>query len=289
MKKKTRNLILIVSIALVLVVLPLSIFLLSKYVFSNTGNKANVEWYDENGKEFVITTADELYGMIALSDFYDFKDQTIKLGADIVVNEGNAEEWAKKGPSRKWYPITGFAGTFDGQGHSISGIYAKSVDMAMGLFSDTQRDCVIKDFKLVNSYFSGASEGVGSVSAYGGGLFDTIYSDAIIETKNPYAGGLVGQMNIAGEHKLSNCWFDGTVRMTTEEAVNGGCFIGAIAGDGSIVTMEHCLNTGSISAQGTSRGVDVGGYTGLVTKGSVVYVTDCLNSGTMDTKYTTRV
>lgn len=270
-------------------VLPLSIFLLSKYVFSNTGNKANVEWYDENGKEFVITTADELYGMIALSDFYDFKDQTIKLGADIVVNEGNAEEWAKKGPSRKWYPITGFAGTFDGQGHSISGIYAKSVDMAMGLFSDTQRDCVIKDFKLVNSYFSGASEGVGSVSAYGGGLFDTIYSDAIIETKNPYAGGLVGQMNIAGEHKLSNCWFDGTVRMTTEEAVNGGCFIGAIAGDGSIVTMEHCLNTGSISAQGTSRGVDVGGYTGLVTKGSVVYVTDCLNSGTVDTKYTTRV
>ena len=51
------------------------------------GNKANVSWYTEDGKEFVITTVEELYGLVKLSEYYNFSGQTIKLGADIVVPE----------------------------------------------------------------------------------------------------------------------------------------------------------------------------------------------------------
>ena len=83
----------------------------------------DVSWYQEDGEEFTITTMEQLYGFAQLSESYDFKGQTIKLGADIVVNEGNAEDWKKKAPEHRWITITGFAGCFDGEGHTISGVY----------------------------------------------------------------------------------------------------------------------------------------------------------------------
>lgn len=55
------------------------------------GNVLGVSWYNENGTEFTITTAEELFEVAQLSKYYDFKGQTIKLGADIVVNEGSKD------------------------------------------------------------------------------------------------------------------------------------------------------------------------------------------------------
>ena len=112
------------------------------------GNKANIDWYTEDGDEFIISTEEELYGLVKLSKYYDFSGQTIKLGADIVINDGNAKDWVKKAPAKRWYPVDGFSGTFDGQGHSISGVYAYGADTAMGLFANTKMNCVIKDLKV---------------------------------------------------------------------------------------------------------------------------------------------
>lgn len=72
-------------------------------------NKAGIEWYKESGETFTIKTVDELYDLAFLSDFYDFKGQTIKLGADLVINEGNASDWEQTPPERQWFPIQGFA------------------------------------------------------------------------------------------------------------------------------------------------------------------------------------
>ena len=285
MKKKTQHIILMIAIIVAFIFVAFGAWLIVKSSMQKATNKANVEWYDENGTEFVITTADELYGMVKLSEFYNFEGQTIKLGADIVVNEGNASDWSKKAPARKWYPITGFKGTFDGQGYTISGIYGKSVDTGMGLFSNTLRGSVIRDLRLVNSYFSGSSEGTGSVSSHGGGTFDSIYTDAIITTNYTYAGGIIGQVSAAGEHKISNCWFDGTITMKSEEGIYGGGIAGAISGEGGIITIEHTLNTGTVSAEGSSRAVDLGGFCGFTSKGAVLNVTDSLNAGIVETKY----
>ncbi|MBP3663570.1 MAG: hypothetical protein J6J03_00250, partial [Tyzzerella sp.] len=134
------------------------------------GNLAGIDWYNVNDKEFVISTEEELYEFATLSDYYDFAGQTIKLGADIVVNEGNAEDWHKKAPTKKWQPITEFAGTFDGAGHSISGLYGKSTTMSMGLFSETKEGCVIRNVKLLNSYFTNnTGSGLGSILGEGTG------------------------------------------------------------------------------------------------------------------------
>jgi hypothetical protein len=61
----------------------------------------------------------------------------VKLGADIVFNEGDAQDWADSRPANRWFPIEGFAGEFDGQGNTISGLYGNAADAPMGLFAAT--------------------------------------------------------------------------------------------------------------------------------------------------------
>lgn len=68
----------------------------------------------------------------------------MKLGADIVVNEGNASDWANERPRLRWTPISNFAGSFDGQGHTISGIYGKSHGSKMALLSIQITTVVLK-------------------------------------------------------------------------------------------------------------------------------------------------
>lgn len=294
MNKKTRNIIIIIaSVLLVAAVATVGILFMMKQRNSVNVNKANVEWYDENGTEFVISTAEELYGVAALSEYYDFKGQTIKLGADIVVNEGSASDWAKKGPKNRWYPITGFAGTFDGQGHSISGLYAKGSNVNLGLFAETMSSCDIRDFKIVNSYFRvNGNFAIGSVSANGSGKFSNIYSDAILTSNGSYCGGLFGSLNVGGgsaalgqTSKITNCWFDGEVILTTKEGRYGGGIAGSLRG--GITEISHCLNTGHISSESNSdQGCRVGGIVGgidYVNGGGTLRMEDCLNAGPVET------
>ena len=244
------------------------------------GNKLGVEWYDVNGTEFVITTADELFELSELSNYYDFKNQTIKLGADIVVNEGNVEDWEKKAPSRKWSPINGFGGEFDGQGHTISGLYAKGYDAAVALFSNTMSGAVIQDFKLTNSYFESAGfGGVASISSNGGGKFKKIYSDAILNvvgTYSGFAGGICSKLNL--QSSLEECWFDGVINTTGRDC-------GGILDDvmGSRVTISHCLFSGEINSTWDFSGGRTGGIVGRIAEeGAGLVLTDCLSTGAIN-------
>ena len=254
-------------------------------------NELGIEWYDENGTEFTITTMEELYDIAELSMYYDFAGQTIKLGADLVDNEGNAADWKDVEPDNLWESIYGFAGTFDGQGHTISGIYCRAelyfaninrvqgLDyVTAGLFRSTQEECVIKNLKVVNSYFeSDLDYGAAVISSNGGGTFDTIYTDGIILSQKSYVGGIIGK--ITKPTKITNCWFDGSI-----EVVGGfGRFVGGIAGrvhDKSDTTIEHCLVSGDLSSDLYNRGVNMGGILGISVK-SDVEIRDCLVTGTL--------
>ena len=297
MQKMKKIYLAVLIFALVAIGVLGAFLILNKQDTAPTGNKADVSWYTEDGKEFVISTVDELYGLVKLSEYYDFSGQTIKLGADIVVNEGNAEDWAKKAPSKRWFPIDGFAGTFNGQGHTISGIYGNGVDTAMGLFSNTKMSCSIKDFKLLNSYFKvdGLSP-VGSIVANGCGSLEKIYSDAIVTSNGENVGGIIGNANDDGTvsataktSKITNCWFDGEVRLTTKTGRYGGGIVGRVFG--GTLNITHCLNSGNISAESTeSNGLYVGGIFGALTYtnfSGAVTLEDTLNVGNIDVQKAT--
>lgn len=240
--------------------------------------KVDIGWYDETGKEFQLTTVEQLYGLAELSKTYDFKGQTIKLGTDVVINEGDATGWAQKAPEHLWTPVTGFAGTFDGQGYTISGVYGNSIVTSLGLFTDTRKDCVIRNLKLVNSCFKNNNDlGTGSIIGIGGGTLENIYSDAVMVSAGKNIGGLIGCVKTKGENQIINCWFDGSIIMDGYDCSGVGGLVGAYTVEDAINTIDHCLSTADID----SMGENVGGVCGYVGNGAFLNLNDSMFTGTL--------
>lgn len=78
----------------------------------NSGNYS-ISWYNKNNSEYTISTNKELAGMVYLinNGYTEFENKVIKLDGDIDLS------------GKKWTTCKTFKGTFDGQGHSIGGIY----------------------------------------------------------------------------------------------------------------------------------------------------------------------
>ena len=252
-------------------------------------NDSPVAWYNEYDEEFVIDSVEELYDLANLSQYYDFDDQVFLLDADLTVNEGNSADWKDNPPARLWYPIRNFAGTFDGQGHTISGLYGVGFYEGAGLFADTDRHCTVKDLRVVNSYFEATGKsGAAAISAGGAGTFDTIYTDVKIRSNNYYSAGIIGKVSANGDTKITNCWFDGDLELLYDQARSAGGIVGDVIVENGVCTVEHCLSTGHISAQANtnaSRGklMDVGGLIGAATSG-VTNVDDCFSATMVDSE-----
>ena len=81
-----------------------------------------------------------------------FKGITIKLGNDIVLNDTTDADWVKS--AEKWDGSCAngnrspFAGTFDGDGHSIIGLYSET-----GLFEKVTGD--IQNLTIDNAVIEG--------------------------------------------------------------------------------------------------------------------------------------
>ena len=277
MKKKILKIssIVLLVIALAAISAVSTFFLIRNKNVEETGNVFGISWYNETDPQFVITTAEQLYEFAQLSDYYSFKKQTVKLGADIVVNEGNATDWAKDKPKLRWTPIKNFAGIFDGQGHTISGIYGKSNGSRMALFIDTDASCSIKNVKLVNSYFeTSGGRGVASFVSNGGGKLTKLYSDAIFYHKGEYCGGIASK--ITKQTTFDQCWFDGKIDLT--EGYAGG-IVDLVSG--GRVTMNHCLFSGEIDQKYSFSKARAGGIAGCVMRPSTVVISDSLACGTL--------
>ena len=262
-------------------------------------NSLGIEWYDENATEFTITTVEQFLEFRDLADYYDFEGQTVKLGADLVFNEGNAEDWMEIEPALIWESIYGFAGTFDGQGHTISGVYGigylyrgatrgNGTDyVTAGLFRNTQENCVIKNFRLVNSLFiSDLNYGTSAISSYGGGTFESIYTDAIIYSQKRYVGGIIGK--VSADTTVTNCWFDGSIEIVG----NYGRYDGGIAGRveaNKNLTIDHCLVSGTLVSDLYKKGVNMGGMVGNLAEYSTVTINDSLVSGKVVPSWTSVV
>jgi len=263
---------------------------------------ADTSWYNDDANEFTIRTADELYGLAKLcNDYTDtFEGKTIKLGADICINKGTATEWEDGThlPINIWTPIgitpgTAFAGSFDGQGHTISGIYLKSDSEYLGMFGilNTAGKATIKNLRLTNSYLertssSGLASGVhglGSIAGQGSGRLDNVYSNAILVNGSTNTGGLVGsvvQSNVTLD--VINCWFTGSVTGGVQDTTAENDWVGGIVGYATsdvTINMTNCLVAADISsklAQGSSY---VGGLSGRVGAGQIQ---SCMVVGTIN-------
>lgn len=152
---------------------------------------------------YLIGSAEELYGFAELvndttSGFTQDSNTCVKLTADIVVNEKvlTDDTLNKSKTFIPWTPIKVFYGTFDGQGHTISGLYEPdSINVyGAGLFTEltaqTDEDSVVvKNLSIVDSYFSGNY--AGAITARGYNLhIENCSIQALIE--GDISGGIVG-------------------------------------------------------------------------------------------------
>jgi len=238
---------------------------ISDFVFRNFPTKYSggydITWYDDPEEDtFGIASAADLYGLAHMvnEEKVDFTGKTVYVVADIKVNEGTVSEWLPNNP-HNWTSIgeeknaTVFNGIFDGQGHTISGIYLNTADTSVGLFGQstgTLKDFRLTDSKIISTYASTSAVCVGSVVGYcyGEGEIDSVYSNAEIDCGIGYeCGGLVGRYGSVDDSTtiaktISNCCFDGVINSSGRRV---GGIVGRVYAGKKVI--ENCLNTGTIN------------------------------------------
>lgn len=197
-----------------------------------------------------------------------------------------------------------YTGTFDGQGHTVSGLNITSLGgrQKLGLFGVAQ-DAVIENLTVrgnidltgVRSYDTTTGYIIGGVLGSGEGGGVTIRScvsqvDISVsfvndqKAQNSAVGGLVGRLSGSGSHTLTDCRSEG--RVYTAFAP-GACYLGGSGGDGGqagIVgfisagaRLERCVNAGEVYA---GRAAGVGGIVGSAgSSGTEVTLSQCANQG----------
>ena len=130
--------------------------------------------YNKETKEYEIRNAGQLYWFASCVNRGEknIKSANIKLLNDIKVN---LEEITKNSQNvKKWIPIgseeSNFLGTFDGNGHSISGLYLNEPEgKNIGLFGYVGPEGSVSNVIIKNSYFCGRQY-VGGIVGYNRGM-----------------------------------------------------------------------------------------------------------------------
>ncbi len=171
-----------------------------------------------------------------------------KLTANINLNN---KEWTGIGLFDKRY-----AGTFDGDGRTISGL--KSSD---GLFDSIDETGVVKNLS-VSGFVSGNGNLGGIAGSSKGAIENCSFSGSIKNSSSYSTGGIVGRME-GGASVIKNC-VNYAVIENTCVAFNSPLNTGGIAGY-TYGVIENCYNTGSVTAD-TSKTTNraIGGIVGTL-------------------------
>ena len=202
----------------------------------------------------------------------------------------------------QWTPIINFAGTFEGNNHSIKKLYINSSKSNVGFFGNLIGNGKINGIKLEDVNITGSNNTGGIVGNLQStnGITNCIISGTI--TGANFTGGIVGITN-DNTSKIENCkvyanvtgtQFVGGVAGTckrpimycgmygnTKATTNFECLTGGIAGELTNNYIYGCVNKGNITAQDY-----IGGIVGDLREGA--YVSYCYSTGNLTSQYNTR-
>lgn len=227
---------------------------------------------NDNGTE---ETADDYYEITNAGNLYWFASQVnssaqkakynAKLMNDIVDNENVIVNGALNTNTdaltsfRIWTPMGSYssgtrsypyAGTFDGAGYTIKGLYNDGSAKGGGLFDAIGLDgnAVVKNVNVIDCYFyQDSTNYMGGIvdAVYNNGLVENCWSDSIIQAKDLLwqAGGIAGYM------------YGGTIRNCySVSEITGEKKVGAIVGSkNSSAIVENCyyLSGSTVDGNGT--------------------------------------
>ena len=248
----------VMSIFMVMAMLPSMIFVV--YSLDGRGTES---------APYLIGSYDDLFEFARL-----VRNGTGNLYAELVndidAQKSKSENWTPIGEGGKVYK-----GIFNGNDHSIRGLYVKSDDIA-GLFREISADAVVKNVKLENSCIEGKF--AGGLIVHNRGKISNCSNTGTVTAngEDAYAGGVVA----VNYNEVRGCSNSGTVKTNgREKSIAGGVVaINYYEGDGEggegeysltgestvlstgIAIVSDCHNTGVVTAEGKSA--RVGGVTG---------------------------
>ena len=234
----------------------------------------------ESNGSYTVTSADGLMNIAKLVNGGK-SDINITLTADIDLT------------GKDWTPIgtdydNSYKGTFDGGGHTITGLTFTTNDEYAGLFgwlnrAGTVKNVVMEGVQITSNQIYGGSIGGVVGSGWGtiencsvsGSVSGTVYVGGVVGVQiggsitgcsssatvkgTVDVGGVAGQTNSSAT--LTACYATGNViiEMDTKKNIAGGSLVGMNAGS----SLLACYATGNVTSTGSSTGyMHIGGFLG---------------------------
>ncbi len=232
--------------------------------------------YGEGTEEdpYVILTPEELaYFAESISKKNTYENKYISLEEDIYLNDvSDFEEWSlENAPDNVWNGYSGFNGTFDGNGHTIYGLFMNRSERYTGFFNslENKTNVVFRNLSFRNAYVSGTSK-VGVLAGISdGAVIENCFVDGIVIGSSSDVGGLIGDYSSSGADglKIVDCINEASILGTSNVGgLVGSAYVGngmgySPGGDG-IIEISNCINRGTV--KGTKD--YVGGVAGRVSR-----------------------
>ena len=234
----------------------------------------------ESNGSYTVTSADGLMNIAELVNGGK-SDINITLDTDIDLT------------GKDWTPIgtdydNSYKGTFDGGGHTITGLTFTTNDEYAGLFgwlnrAGTVKNVVMEGVQITSNQIYGGSIGGVVGSGWGtiencsvsGSVSGTVYVGGVVGVQiggsitgcsssatvkgTVDVGGVAGQTNSSAT--LTACYATGNViiEMALKKNIAGGGLVGMNAGS----SLLACYATGNVTSTGSSTGyVHIGGFLG---------------------------
>lgn len=255
------------------------------------------ESYTEPAKNgqgvYLISSPDELMWFDKTAKMTD----SAKLLADITINEDVSGSDATS-QKYKWTPIgmdktKAYTGNFDGNGHTISGLYINSTAANTGMFGRIGSSAVVKNLTLADSVIRSTKNYTGAITGY----IDDAASVTNCHTKNSvqvsaavYTGGITGYQDdtstltrcsnaaeVTGANNVGGIsgynWSKSSASLTdsyNRGSVSGSNLVGGICAQIYIGgTVSDVYNLGTVQATGTAGTPTAGGITGVFRWGTI--------------------
>ena len=234
----------------------------------------------EDDGTYTVTSAD---GLMNVAELVNGGKTDINITLDKNIDL-TGKDWTPIGTSAR----NSYKGTFDGGGHTITGLTFTTNDRDVGLFghlnrAGTVKNVVMEGIQITSNQINGGSIGgvvgfswgtiencsvSGSVSGtvYVGGVVGAQWGGSITGCSSSATvkgmvdvGGVVGQIN--GNIPLTACYATGnvTLEIDPEKNISGGGLVGFNGGS----SLLACYATGNVTSTGSSTGkVHIGGFLG---------------------------
>ncbi|MBQ3714279.1 MAG: InlB B-repeat-containing protein [Fibrobacter sp.] len=246
---------------------------------------------------YLISTPQELYGFAAIVNGSDGMSKNTKacgkLINDIIVNENTfvAVDSCCRSGLTSWTSLIKFEGSFDGNGHTISGLYqyfyGNASDTYIGFVWKSAGNAVIKNLIIKESIFSARESTVGGlvtevtegstlsienthvdarvIGGYTiGGLIAEAYGSVVIDgtsfvgefTSAFFVGGLIGRVRDNSEVSITNSHTN--AKFANQDYQNAGGIVGSVYGK---ITIKKSYADGTVEGRSGAAGL-IGETTG---------------------------